>query len=201
MGRRAKPSGEACPYVSKGGLKLQFALDYFGVTVAEKIAADLGSHLGGFVDCLLQHGAAKVYAVDTCYGTLAWKVRQNPKVVVCERTNALYWQPPGLVDFVTIDVGWTRQELILSSILNHWRFCGSILSLLKPQYEMGFGNTQAGVIAEEQAQAVAERAVAWAQGKFRQVGLVFSPLRGSGGNLEAWLYLQSPIREGSEHAN
>ncbi len=100
-------------YVSRGGTKLAHALDEFGVNPTGWTCADLGSHVGGFVDCLLDRGAARVYAVDTCYGTLAWKLRKDPRVVVMERTNALHVQLPEPVDLVTLDVGWTRQSLIL----------------------------------------------------------------------------------------
>src|SRR5262245_635720 len=97
-----------CPYVSRGGLKLRHALDEFGVDVKGLACADLGCSTGGFTDCLLQAGAARVYAVDTAYGQLAWKLRQDSRVVVMERTNALYAEPPapgGLVDLVVADAG------------------------------------------------------------------------------------------------
>ncbi|RME40059.1 MAG: hypothetical protein D6788_04150 [Planctomycetota bacterium] len=100
-------------YVSRGGEKLAAALARFRVDPTGWTCADLGSHVGGFVDCLLQHGAARVYAVDTCYGTLAWRLRKDERVVVRERTNALHVTLPEPVDLVTIDVGWTRQEKVL----------------------------------------------------------------------------------------
>ena len=100
-------------FVSRAGLKLAHALKRFDVLCAGLVCADLGSQIGGFVNCLLQNGAARVYAVDTCYGTLAWKIRRDERVVVMERTNALHVQLPQLVDLVTIDVGWTRQAAIL----------------------------------------------------------------------------------------
>src|ERR1041384_1734333 len=97
-------------YVSRGGLKLAGALDAFNVDVKGWICADLGCNVGGFTDCLLQRGAAKVYAVDTGYGAFAWKLRNDPRVVVMERTNTLYLQPPAVgIDLVVIDLGWTRQ--------------------------------------------------------------------------------------------
>ena len=99
--------------VSRGGDKLAAALDRFELDVAERVCADLGSHVGGFVDCLLQRGAARIYAVDTCYGTLAWKLRRDSRVVVLERTNAMHVSLPEPVDLVTIDVGWTPQAKIL----------------------------------------------------------------------------------------
>ncbi len=104
-------------YVSRGGDKLAAALDHFQLVVTGRICADLGSQVGGFVDCLLRRRAARVYAVDTCYGTLAWKLRRDPKVVVRERTNAMHVSLPEPVDIVTIDVGWTRQSKILPNVV------------------------------------------------------------------------------------
>jgi 23S rRNA (cytidine1920-2'-O)/16S rRNA (cytidine1409-2'-O)-methyltransferase len=129
-------------YVSRGGDKLQAALAAFDLDVRGWVCADFGCHVGGFTDCLLQHGAAKVYAVDTGYGTLAWKLRRDGRVVVMERTNALYAEPPEPVDLVTIDAGWTVQQRVIP-VAQRWlrtdsagRPVGKVLSLLKPQYEL-----------------------------------------------------------------
>jgi 23S rRNA (cytidine1920-2'-O)/16S rRNA (cytidine1409-2'-O)-methyltransferase len=129
-------------YVSRGGDKLQAALNAFNVDVRGLVCADFGCHVGGFTDCLLQHGAAKVYAVDTGYGALAWKLRRDDRVVVMERTNALYAEPPEPVDLVTIDAGWTVQQRIIP-VAKRWLRTdsaggpvGRVLSLLKPQYEL-----------------------------------------------------------------
>ena len=111
-------------YVSRGGEKLAAALDHFDIDVADRVCADLGSHVGGFVDCLVQRGAARVYSVDTSYGTLAWKLRRDPRVVVLERTNAMHVVLPEPVDLVTIDVGWTPQSKILPGTAG----------LLRPRY-------------------------------------------------------------------
>ena len=96
-------------FETRAGTKLAHALSSFAFNPAEGVCVDLGSHEGGFVDCLLQHGAPKVHSVDTSYGTLAWKLRQDPRVVIHERRNALHWRPPEPVHLVTIDVGWTPQ--------------------------------------------------------------------------------------------
>src|SRR5215213_1612736 len=101
------------PFVSRAGQKLDHALATFGVDVTGFVCADLGSNTGGFVDCLLQRGADRVYAVDTGYGVLAWRLRKDPRVVVMERTNAMHVRLPEPVDLVTIDVAWTRQRHIL----------------------------------------------------------------------------------------
>ena len=113
------------PYVGKGGLKLEFALDAFGVEPTHWTAADLGSHVGGFVDCLLQRGAAKVYSVDTSYGTLAWKLRTDPRVVVMERTNAMHVRLPEPVDLVSIDAGGRGRR---PSCLAPWTWSGPAAS-------------------------------------------------------------------------
>lgn len=119
-------------YASRAGAKLEFALDYWHINVQNLICADLGCSTGGFTDCLLQHGAAKVYAVDTGYGVLDYKLRIDPRVVVVERTNALHVKLPEFVDLVTIDVGWTPQRLIfpVAKTLGE-----QIISLIKPHYE------------------------------------------------------------------
>src|SRR3954453_6397647 len=98
------------PFVSRGGLKLDHAIDAFGIVVRGRVCADLGSNSGGFTDCLLQHGAVKVFAIDTGYGNLDWKLRNDPRVVVMERTNAIHVRLPEPVDLVTIDVAWTKQK-------------------------------------------------------------------------------------------
>src|ERR1019366_10657003 len=100
-------------FVSRAGLKLDHALTAFDLNVSQKICADFGCSTGGFTDCLLQRGAAKVFAVDTGYGVLDWKLRNDPRVVVMERTNAMHVRLPEKVDMVTIDVAWTRQRSIL----------------------------------------------------------------------------------------
>ena len=106
-------SDPAKPFVSRAGLKLEHAMQTFGLDAAGKVCADLGSNTGGFVDCLLRRGAARVYAVDTGYGVLEWKLRNDPRVVVMERTNAMHVVLPEKVQIVTIDVAWTRQQRIL----------------------------------------------------------------------------------------
>src|SRR3989344_6816827 len=123
-------------YVSRAGEKLAFALDYWHIDVTGLVCADLGCSTGGFTDCLLQHSAAKVYAVDTGYGVLDYKLRKDPRVVALERTNALHVKLPERVDLVTIDVGWTPQKLILPRALELLKPGGKIISLVKPHYEI-----------------------------------------------------------------
>ncbi len=122
-------------YVGRGGEKMAWALEWSGLKPEGWVCCDLGSNVGGFVDCLLQAGSARVYSVDTSYGTLDWKLRNDPRVVVRERTNALHVEIPEKVRLVTSDVGWTRQEKVLPKALSLVEKGGFVLSLVKPQYE------------------------------------------------------------------
>ncbi len=120
-------------YVGRGGEKMAWALAWSGLKPEGWICCDLGSHVGGFVDALLRAGAARVHSVDTCYGTFAWTLRNDPRVVLRERTNALHVELPEKVGLVTCDVGWTRQEKVLPKALSLVAPGGYVLSLLKPQ--------------------------------------------------------------------
>jgi 23S rRNA (cytidine1920-2'-O)/16S rRNA (cytidine1409-2'-O)-methyltransferase len=123
-------------WASRAASKLAAALDAFGLDVDGLVCADLGCHAGGFTDCLLRRGASRVYAVDTGYGVLSWRLRQDPRVVVMERSNALHVEPPRTVDLVTIDVGWTRQRHVIPAALRWLGPGASIVSLVKPHYEL-----------------------------------------------------------------
>jgi 23S rRNA (cytidine1920-2'-O)/16S rRNA (cytidine1409-2'-O)-methyltransferase len=184
-------------YVSRGGEKLQRALEVLGVAVTGKVAADLGCHTGGFVDCLLQHGAAKVYAVDTGHNVLAWELRNDARVVLMERTNALHVELPEPVDIVTIDVGWTPQRLILPHALTLLRRGGLVISLLKPQYEAEPDELRGGVVRPEALEGVLTRAREAVAGLGARVeATVESPLRGSkGGNTEFFLLIVPEPRD------
>jgi 23S rRNA (cytidine1920-2'-O)/16S rRNA (cytidine1409-2'-O)-methyltransferase len=180
---------ETCPYVSRGGLKLAAALRQFALDVTGWTCTDFGSHVGGFVDCLLAHGAARVYAVDAGYGVLDYRLRRDARVVVCERTNALDYVCPEPCDLVTVDVGWTPQRLILPPARRSLRPGGRVLTLVKPQYEAPREWLVAGVVPPERLSAVLDvcrrdvRELGWQIQRAMQ-----SPLRGHGGNLEyLWL--------------
>lgn len=124
-------------FVSRAGLKLAHALDTFDFDVTDLTCADFGCNVGGFTDCLLQRGAAEVYAIDTGYGTLAWKLRSDDRVHVLERTNALHADPPAkLVDLVTIDLSWTPQRLAIPAAARWLAPGGHIITLVKPHYEL-----------------------------------------------------------------
>ncbi len=183
-----KPDPES--YVSRAGLKLQGALDALRVDPAGQTCADLGSNVGGFVDCLLRYGATRVYAVDTGYGTLAWTLRRDPRVVVMERTNAMHVTLPEPVDLVTIDVGWTRQHHILPAAARLIRPGGQVLTLVKPHYEAPKDLLEKGVLPAERLNPVVEQV----RRQVLEMGWTIagecpSPVPGQKGNREVWLLL------------
>jgi 23S rRNA (cytidine1920-2'-O)/16S rRNA (cytidine1409-2'-O)-methyltransferase len=188
--RSAGKVNEMCPafeqaYVSRGGEKLAAALDHFRIDPNDRVCADLGCNVGGFTDCLLQRGAAKVYAVDTAYGELAWTLRTDRRVVVTERTNALHVTLPEPVSLVTIDVGWTRQHLILPQALTLLEPGGAIVTLIKPHYEADQKLLRKGVLPDEHVDEVVGEVVAdLKRAGLEVVDLVDSPIRGQGGNRE-----------------
>lgn len=124
-------------YASRAGEKLEFALKTFQTDVSGLVCADFGSSTGGFTDCLLQHGAKKVYAVETGYGLLDWKLRNDARVMVLERTNAVHVELPEQVDLITIDTGWTKQSAILPSAYKNLKADGRVISLVKLSFEIG----------------------------------------------------------------
>lgn len=183
-------------YVSRGGEKLAAALDHFGIDVGGRICADLGSHIGGFVDCLLQRGAQRVYSVDTSYGTLAWKLRKDPRVVVRERTNAMHVVTAELCQIVTIDVAWTRQSKVLPQAARIITADATVLTLIKPHYEGDQETLKDGVLPDELVDGVVKDVLEQiAAGGWRVRGTVASVIRGRGGNQEvfAWLERSRPI--------
>ncbi|HUU82020.1 MAG TPA: SAM-dependent methyltransferase, partial [Phycisphaerae bacterium] len=137
------------PYASRGGTKLEAALDRFDVDPTGLVCADLGCSVGGFVDCLLRRGAAKVYAVDTAYGQLAYRLRRDERVVVMERVNAMHAELPERVPLITIDVGWTRQHLILPAARTMLAEGGRIITLIKPHYEAEKRLLRGGVLPDD----------------------------------------------------
>ncbi|MFG0285100.1 MAG: SAM-dependent methyltransferase [Phycisphaerales bacterium JB039] len=191
---------EPCPFVSRGGLKLRSALDEFAIDPAGWTCADFGCNVGGFTDCLLQAGAAKVYAIDTGYGELAWTLRNDARVVVMERTSALRIEPPERVDLVVIDMGWTPQRLAIPAALAWLKPGGRIITLIKPHYELRpeeKGLLDRGVLPDEAARRIAERtAAAMPQLGAAARAVIGSPIRGGKGkgrrgNAE-WLALVEP---------
>src|SRR3954468_7309178 len=144
------------PFASRAGLKLEHALNVFRVDVTGWVCADLGSNVGGFVDCLLQRGAGKVYAVEKGYGVLEWRLRKDPRVVVMERTNAMHVELPEAVATVTIDVAWTRQRNILPAARRILAPGGVVVTLIKPHYEAPPGLLKKGILPEGEVEGVVE---------------------------------------------
>ena len=180
-------------FVSRAGLKLEAAIEAFCVNVSGAVCADLGCNAGGFVDCLLQRGAGRVYAIDTGYGMLEWKLRKDPRVVVMERTNAMHATLPELVNLVSIDVAWTKQKHILPAARRMVRGDGSVISLIKPHYEADPADLNRGVLPEEKVSQVVEavkRDISHCGFDF--IGAVTSPIQGAKGNTEI-LALLRPI--------
>ena len=176
-------------YVSRAGLKLHAALGGFELDVTGLVCADFGCHTGGFTECLLRHGAARVYAVDTGYGVLDYRLRTDERVVVVERTNALHCPGPGPVDVVTIDVGWTCQRFVIPAALR-WlggpagRPRGRIVTLVKPHYELDPSARRSllkdGVLAHAEARRVAQRVVEEFEALGAQaLAMMISPLGGA----------------------
>jgi 23S rRNA (cytidine1920-2'-O)/16S rRNA (cytidine1409-2'-O)-methyltransferase len=184
-------------FVSRAGQKLDHALTTFGIDASAKICADLGCSTGGFTDCLLQRGAVKVYAVDTGYGVLEWKLRNDPRVVVMERTNAMHVKIPEAVDLVTIDVGWTRQRNILPSAQRILKPGGRVITLVKPHYEADPSLLRNGILPEEHLEQVVETVKQDVESSgWKWIASVLSPIKGTGGNAEVLAQLcliSSPV--------
>ena len=173
------------PFVSRAGQKLEHALASFSVEATGRVCADLGSNAGGFVDCLLARGAAKVYAIDTGYGVLDYRLRKDPRVVVMERTNAMHVALPERVDVVTIDVAWTKQRHILPPARRLLGDDGFVVTLIKPHYEADPSKLNKGVLPEAEVDAVVRAVTAdVAPAGFRLVRTVRSPIQGAKGNVE-----------------
>jgi 23S rRNA (cytidine1920-2'-O)/16S rRNA (cytidine1409-2'-O)-methyltransferase len=179
------------PFVSRAGEKLDHALNAFGLDVSGLVCADLGSNVGGFVDCLLQRGAAKVYAVEKGYGVVDWKLRKDPRVVVMERTNAMHVTLPEPAALVTIDVAWTRQRHILPAARRLILETGQVVSLIKPHYEADPARLQKGILPAEAVDDVVEavRQSVGAAG-FCWISDVASPILGAKGNREVLALLR-----------
>lgn len=183
------------PFVSRGGEKLAAALEAFRIEPLGWICADVGASTGGFTDCLLQHGAASVYAIDVGYGLLHWKLRNDPRVVVMERTNARALERlPEPVRLVTIDVAFISLELILPRAVEWLEPGGQIVALVKPQFEAGAAQVRRGGVVRDPAvhRQVLEKVIgAASRVGLRAHGLIRSPLLGPKGNLEflLWMHL------------
>lgn len=188
---------EEARYVSRGGLKLEWALRAFRVDVRDKVAIDVGASTGGFTDCLLQHGARKVYAVDVGRGLLDWRLRQDKRVVVLEGLNARYLKPEDIgeqVDLATVDVSFISLKLILPPLVAIVRRGGELIPLVKPQFEAGRAKVKKGLVRDPQVHL--EVLEGLRQFIVEELGLsllnaTHSPLKGPEGNLEFFFHLRN----------
>lgn len=194
--------GVACPYVSRGGLKLEKALRDFGVKPEGFVCSDSGASTGGFTDCLLQQGAKKVFAIDVGYGQLDWKIRSDPRVVVMERTNIRYVTREQLgepLDLSVVDVSFISLNIVLPAIKALLKEDGQVLCLIKPQFEAGRDKVgKKGVVREPSThKEVLDGFVSLADGLgFSILGLTFSPVKGPEGNIEFLGHLTLAEKEG-----
>jgi 23S rRNA (cytidine1920-2'-O)/16S rRNA (cytidine1409-2'-O)-methyltransferase len=192
-----KLCGETLPYVSRGGLKLEHAIKHFSIDIKDKVAIDIGASTGGFTDCLLQHGAKRVYAVDVGYGQLAWKLRTDPRVVAIERTNIRYMERekiPEPVDIATVDVSFISLKLVIPKLLEFLKPSGEIVALIKPQFEVGKGEVEKGGIVrseEKRTKAVENIKDSFESLSLKVIGVVESPIKGQKGNIEYLIYAKS----------
>lgn len=192
--------GKICPYVSRGGFKLAAGLDHFQIDPAGLVCADIGASTGGFTDCLLQRGAAKVYAIDVGYGQLAWKLRQDPRVVVMERTNARNLKPGDLaepLDLAVIDASFISLKTLLPPLLGFFPDAIRVLALIKPQFEVGKGQIGTGGVVRDSDlhEKVINEIRGFADGLgLIPVGVCPSPILGPKGNREFLIYLASEMQ-------
>ena len=190
---------ESCPYVSRGGYKLEEGLRIFNIDPTGLVCLDIGASTGGFTDCLLQHGAAKVYAVDVGYGQLAWKLRQDPRVVVLERTNARYLTVEDfedLPDLAVIDAAFISLKLLIPPLLQLFQDKISILALIKPQFEAGRDRVgKGGVVRDPDLhKSIIEDITSFCETLgLRSRGVTPSPILGPKGNKEFLIHLVSKV--------
>jgi 23S rRNA (cytidine1920-2'-O)/16S rRNA (cytidine1409-2'-O)-methyltransferase len=186
--------GQDHPYVSRGGVKLRGALEAFGTCVRELVCLDVGASTGGFTDCLLQEGAAKVYAVDVGYGQLAWRLRQDPRVRSIERTNIRTFDGRGLddpIDLAVIDASFISLKLIIPAVLRLIKADASVLALIKPQFEVGREAVEKhGVVRNPDLhrQVIEEMKTFFDQVSLHVLGTTESPITGPAGNREFFIY-------------
>lgn len=196
--------GQTLRYVSRGGLKLEKAMQQFGITLEGKVCMDIGASTGGFTDCMLQNGASKVYAVDVGYGQFAWKLRQDERVVCMEKTNIRYVTPEDIqdvLDFASVDVSFISLTKVLEPASRLLREDGQMVCLIKPQFEAGKDKVgKKGVVRDPQVhREVIERVIAFAQSiGFTVLHLDYSPIKGPEGNIEYLVHLQKTGNAESE---
>ncbi len=198
--------GSTLKYVSRGGLKLEKAMTHFGATLEGKICMDVGASTGGFTDCMLQNGAVKVYSVDVGHGQLAWKLRNDPRVVCMEKTNIRYVVPEDIgdkIEFVSIDVSFISLTKVLGPVKNLMAEDGQIVCLIKPQFEAGREKVgKKGVVRDKKTHLeVINMVISFAvETGFEVLNLEFSPIKGPEGNIEYLLHLKNHA-EGERYEN
>lgn len=186
--------GQKMPYVSRGGYKLEKAIKSFDITLKDKICLDIGASTGGFTDCMLQNGAKKVFSIDVGYGQLAWKLRTDPRVVCMERTNFRYVtleQIGEYADFGSIDVSFISLEKVIPAALNILDEKGSMVALIKPQFEAGREKVgKKGVVREKSThEEVISKIIKFLKElQVKIIGLQYSPIKGPEGNIEYLIY-------------
>ncbi len=189
--------GGDIPYVSRGGLKLEAAVSRFNICLQDKVAMDVGASTGGFTDCMLQHGARGIYCIDVGYGQLAWELRQDPRVVLLERTNIRYLERekiPDAIDISVIDVSFISLVKVVPKVLEFLKAGGEIIALIKPQFEVGKGEVDKGGIVKDEAKrsrVVEQVRQALEALGLSTIGLIPSPILGQKGNKEFLIYLQT----------
>jgi 23S rRNA (cytidine1920-2'-O)/16S rRNA (cytidine1409-2'-O)-methyltransferase len=188
--------GKDIAFVSRGGLKLASALENFKLSVNNLVCLDVGASTGGFTDCLLQNGAARVYAVDVGYGQLAWKLRNDPRVVVFERTNIRHMAPetlPEAVDIVTVDVSFISLKIVIPAIMGFMQNDARIIALIKPQFEVGKGQVGKGGVVRDRrlhTKVIEDLTAFFENSGFASESVIPSPILGPKGNREFFIFLK-----------
>ncbi|MBI4822679.1 MAG: TlyA family RNA methyltransferase [Nitrospirae bacterium] len=184
------------PYVSRGGLKLSAAIEHFGIDLKEKTAIDVGASTGGFTDCMLKMAAKKVYAIDVGYGQFDWRLRQDSRVVLLEKTNIRYLDKdriPDEIDIATIDVSFISLTKVIPKVMEFLKPRGEIIALIKPQFELQKADVSKGGIVrnEEKRQKAIETTKTFSENLgLTVIGVMQSPVQGQKGNIEYFIYLR-----------
>ncbi len=196
--------GPVAPYVSRGGLKLQAAIERFGIDPGGKVVMDIGASTGGFTDCMLKAGARKVYAIDVGRGQFDWALRNDPRVVLLEKTNIRYLERPRIpdeIDIITVDASFISLKLVLPKAMEFLGAGGEIIAIIKPQFEVGPKDVGKGGIVRDEALRLkaVEEIKGFAGGiGLQTINLMESPVPGHKGNIEYFIYLKrgyEPLRE------
>ncbi|MDR1774033.1 MAG: TlyA family RNA methyltransferase [Clostridioides sp.] len=206
-GAKIEVRGKTNPYVSRGGYKLEKAMKVFDISLNDKVCMDIGASTGGFTDCMLQNGATKVYSIDVGYGQLAWKLRQDERVVCLERTNIRHVNPDDFQEkagFASIDVSFISLKLVLPKVYELLDVDGEVVALIKPQFEAGREKVgKKGVVREKSTHIeVIEEVCGYAlKNKFKILDLDFSPIKGPEGNIEYLIHLKKIENKDIEEVN